>query len=85
MEYRSLGNTGLQLSLIGLGGSGYGGLYGEYDEEEAARTLRYQSHLQVLKIIYNYNNLYNYIIIYNYIETVWISMQIGYTKRNKLY
>lgn len=40
MLYRQLGRTGLQISILSLGGSGYGGLYGEYDEKEAARTLR---------------------------------------------
>ncbi len=42
MEYRDLGVTEIKLSLVGLGGSGYGGIYGEFDEEEARKTLRYQ-------------------------------------------
>ena len=40
MQYRKLGDTDMRLSIISLGGTGYGGLYGEYDEEEAAVTLR---------------------------------------------
>ena len=35
MQYRKLGDTDMRLSIISLGG-----LYGEYDEEEAAVTLR---------------------------------------------
>ena len=40
IQYRKLGDTDMRLSIISLGGTGYGGLYGEYDEEEAAVTLR---------------------------------------------
>lgn len=40
MKYRTLGNTGLKLSVLGMGGSGYGNVYGKYSEEKAARTLR---------------------------------------------
>lgn len=40
MKYRTLGNTGLKLSILGMGGSGYGNVYGKYSEEMAARTLR---------------------------------------------
>ena len=29
----------MRLSIIGLGGTGYGGFYGEYDKEEAAVRL----------------------------------------------
>lgn len=41
MKYRLLGNTGLKLSIIGLGGSGYGNVYGRYDENVAIRGVRY--------------------------------------------
>ena len=40
MQYRKLGDTtDMRLSIIGLGGMGYGGFYGEYDKEEAAVRL----------------------------------------------
>lgn len=38
--YREIGSTGLRLSLLSLGGSGYGGIYGEYNEKEAEKALR---------------------------------------------
>ena len=38
MRYRVLGD--MKLSIMGLGGSGYGGIYGEYDEQEAIKALR---------------------------------------------
>ena len=42
MRYRSFGEGGrVLLSVIGLGGSGYGRIYGEFDEE-AARAARPQ-------------------------------------------
>lgn len=41
MKYRLLGNTGLKLSIIGLGGSGYGNVYGRYDENVAIKGVRY--------------------------------------------
>ena len=41
MRYRSFGEgTGVLLSVIGLGGSGYGRIYGEYDEETAKAGIR---------------------------------------------
>ena len=40
MHFRVLGKTGLKLSVLGMGGSGYGNVYGRYNEEEAMRTLR---------------------------------------------
>ena len=40
MKYQALGNTGMRLSVIGLGGSGYGKVYGQFDEGNAARALR---------------------------------------------
>ena len=40
MISRVLGKTGLKLSILGMGGSGYGNVYGWYSEEEAIRTLR---------------------------------------------
>ena len=41
MEYRPLGNTGMQLSILGMGGSGYGSVYGNYDEDEAIQSVKY--------------------------------------------
>lgn len=41
MKYRSLGETGLKLSIIGFGGSGYGNVYGSYDESTAIDGLKY--------------------------------------------
>lgn len=41
MRYRSYGDSGVQLSVVGLGGSGYGKIYGEYDEEAAKAGIRY--------------------------------------------
>ena len=41
MRYRSFGEgTGVLFSVIGLGGSGYGRIYGEYDEETAKAGIR---------------------------------------------
>lgn len=39
MKYRLLGQTGLKLSIIGFGGSGYGNVYGRYDKKEAITAL----------------------------------------------
>lgn len=41
MKYRSLGTSGLKLSIIGFGGSGYGNVYGPYDEKAVTDGLRY--------------------------------------------
>ena len=41
MKYRTLGKTGLKLSIIGFGGSGYGKVYGQYDEKAATDGIRY--------------------------------------------
>ena len=41
MRYRTLGDTGMRLSIISLGGSGYGKVYGDYDEVVMQRSLRY--------------------------------------------
>ena len=41
MKYRLLGNTGLKLSIIGMGGSGYGNVYGKYDESAAIKGVHY--------------------------------------------
>ena len=40
MRFRALGSTGLQLSILGMGGSGYGNVYGKYNEERAISALR---------------------------------------------
>ena len=40
MISRALGKTGLKLSILGLGGSGYGSVYGQYNEQEAICTLK---------------------------------------------
>ena len=39
MRYRQLGSTNMKLSIISLGGSGYGRNYGPYDEQEAVKAL----------------------------------------------
>lgn len=41
MKYRALGNTGMRLSVIGMGGSGYGNVYGKYDESEAINGVQF--------------------------------------------
>lgn len=41
MKYRVLGNTGLRLSILGMGGSGYGNVYGRYDENTAIKGIRH--------------------------------------------
>lgn len=41
MKYRLLGNTGVKLSIIGMGGSGYGRVYGHYDEKASIRGVQY--------------------------------------------
>jgi aryl-alcohol dehydrogenase-like predicted oxidoreductase len=40
MLYRNLGSTGLKLSVVSLGGSGYGRIYGDFDEREARAAFR---------------------------------------------
>lgn len=40
MQSRSLGRTGLQVSELGLGGGGLGGIFGEVSDEEAQRTVQ---------------------------------------------
>lgn len=39
MHYRTLGNTGLRLSILGFGASPLGGVYGPVDEGEAIRAV----------------------------------------------
>jgi len=39
MKYSPLGSTGMVVSVMGLGGSAFGGAYGDLDEEEALRTV----------------------------------------------
>lgn len=41
MRYHTLGNTGMKLSVISMGGSGYGNVYGQYDEKHARKGLQY--------------------------------------------
>jgi aryl-alcohol dehydrogenase-like predicted oxidoreductase len=40
MQYRSLGKTGLELSVIGFGASPLGGVFGSIDESEGIRAVR---------------------------------------------
>jgi len=40
MQYRSMGNTGLQVSVLGFGASPLGGVFGEVAEPEAVRCVR---------------------------------------------
>ena len=40
MRFRALGNTGLNVSILGMGGSGYGNVYGKYCEAGAVRALK---------------------------------------------
>ena len=40
MQSRTLGRTGLQVSELGLGGGGLGGIFGEVSDEEAQRTVQ---------------------------------------------
>jgi L-galactose dehydrogenase len=39
MEYRLLGKTGLKVSVLGFGASPLGGVFGDFDESEAIRTV----------------------------------------------
>ena len=39
MLHRPLGTTGMRVSILGMGGSGFGGVYGKYDEKEAIKTV----------------------------------------------
>lgn len=39
MKYRLLGNTGLQVSALGFGGSSLGGAFGDIEEQEGIRTV----------------------------------------------
>ena len=41
MQYRQLGATGMKLSVIAMGGSGFGNVYGKIDEGNAIRAVRY--------------------------------------------
>lgn len=40
MRYRALGNTGLEVSIVGYGASALGGVYREIDEGEGVRAVR---------------------------------------------
>lgn len=40
-KYRILGSTGMKLSIIGMGGSGYGNVYGNIDENESIKAVKY--------------------------------------------
>jgi L-galactose dehydrogenase len=40
MRFRALGRTGLNVSVLGLGGSSLGGVFREIDEEQGIRTVR---------------------------------------------
>jgi L-galactose dehydrogenase len=40
VQYRPLGNTGLQVSVLALGAANLGGVYGEVDERAAVATVR---------------------------------------------
>jgi len=40
MKYRKLGNTGLEVSVLGFGGSSLGSVFAEIDEREGMRTVR---------------------------------------------
>jgi aryl-alcohol dehydrogenase-like predicted oxidoreductase len=44
MKYRKLGNTNMLLSIVSLGGSGYGKNYGAYDEKEAVKAFQHAIH-----------------------------------------
>lgn len=39
MRYRALGRTGLEVSILGFGGSPLGGVFGEVDQEECVQTV----------------------------------------------
>ena len=39
MRYRTLGRTGLEVSVLGFGGSPLGGVFGEVDTTECVRTV----------------------------------------------
>ena len=52
MRYRVLGSTGMRLSIISLGGSGYGKVYGDYDETVMQRGLRYWRYLVCVLVSY---------------------------------
>ncbi len=41
MRYRVLGSTGMKVSVLGMGGSGFGNVYGNINEQEAIRAVRY--------------------------------------------
>lgn len=41
IEYRQLGQTGMNLALIGMGGSGYGNVYRNFDEKESIDAVNY--------------------------------------------
>ncbi|HUW18810.1 MAG TPA: aldo/keto reductase [Sedimentisphaerales bacterium] len=41
MEYRTLGNTGMDISIIGYGASPLGNVFGETDEAEGIRAVHY--------------------------------------------
>ena len=40
MKLRLLGKTGLKISVLGMGGSGFGNVYGNHNEEVAAHAVR---------------------------------------------
>ncbi|CAI8030368.1 L-galactose dehydrogenase [Geodia barretti] len=40
MKFRLLGRTGLKLSILGMGGSGFGNVYGNYNQETATHAVK---------------------------------------------
>src|SRR5947209_6357273 len=47
MEYRRLGNTGLEVSVLGFGASPFGGVFGAVDESTAIRSLHQSFDLEI--------------------------------------
>ena len=41
MEYRKLGNTGMEISIVGYGASPLGNVFDETDESEGVRAVHY--------------------------------------------
>ena len=57
MRYRQLGKTGMRLSIISLGGSGYGNVYGDHNDAVAKKSLEYVNDMSSLSLLFPLHSL----------------------------
>lgn len=58
MRYRQLGKTGMRLSIISLGGSGYGNVYGDHNDAVAKKSLEYVNDMSSLSMLFPFSTLF---------------------------